>query len=188
MLHHLRKVHGKSIDKKEKETEVTKIAKVSGKTSTQKISIFLKKETIGEVVSKLVALDGFSFNALVNSTFIRSAMSEKGLEFPKNHKQVIQLVKKFSSCIKAELKANFSSMVSSEKRFSISLDEYTSLKNRRFVNVNVHQESKHWNLGLKRISGSLPAEKAVAIVTEKLEEFGLSMVDHIVVLFLMEHL
>jgi hypothetical protein len=180
MLYHLRKVHGKLVDKQEKEKEVTKIAKVSGKTSAQKISAFLKKESIGEVISKLAALDGFSFHALVNSSFIRSAMSEKGLEFPKNHKQAIQLVKTFSSCIKTELKTNFNSMVSTEKRFSITLDEYTSLKNRRFINVNVHQENEHWNLGLKRISGSLPAEKAVAVVTEKLEEFGLSIVDHIV--------
>jgi hypothetical protein len=83
MLHHLRKVHGKSIDKKEKETEVTKIAKVSGKTSTQKISIFLKKETIGEVVSKLVALDGFSFNALLIVHLLDQQCPKKASSFLK---------------------------------------------------------------------------------------------------------
>ena len=175
MWYHLQKIHGKSKEKKGREK--TKISTVS---VGPKISTFFQNESIGEVISKLTALDGFSFHALVKSSFIRSAMLEKGFDFPKNHKQAIQLVKKFAANVKNELKKKFNLMVSCDKRFSITLDEYTSLKNRRFINVNVHQKNEHWNLGLKRISGSLPADKAVSIVTEKLEEFGLNIADQIV--------
>ncbi len=66
------------------------------------------------------------------------------------------------------------------QRFSITLDEYTSLKNRRFLNINIHQKNKHWNLGLKRVSGSFPAEKAAEIVAQRVEEFGLNMADCVV--------
>ena len=54
-----------------------------------KISAFFQKVSFGEVLSKLAALGGFSFNALTKSTLIRSAMTEKGYDFPKNHKQAI---------------------------------------------------------------------------------------------------
>ena len=66
------------------------------------------------------------------------------------------------------------------ERFSITLDEYRSLKNRRFLNINIHQKNKHWNLGLTRVSGSFPAEKAAEIVSERVEEFGLNLADWIV--------
>ncbi|XP_065665757.1 uncharacterized protein LOC136087194 [Hydra vulgaris] len=48
------------------------------------------------------------------------------------------------------------------------------------MNINIHQKNNHWNLGLTRISGSLPAEKAAAVVTEKVAEFGLKLGDSIV--------
>ena len=57
------------------------------------------------------------------------------------------------------------------KCFSTGL--YTFLKNLRYININIHQKNKHCNLVLMRISGSLLAEKAAAVVTEKVAEFGL---------------
>ena len=62
-----------------------------------KIPNFFEKHPIEEMISRLTALDGFSFNAIVNSSFILSAMYEKGYNLPKNHKKVIQSVKKTCS-------------------------------------------------------------------------------------------
>ena len=174
MWYHLGQKHGikKPQDKKKTRKHAAKIP--------PKISTFFQKESIGEVLSKLAALDGFSFNALTKSTFIRSAMTEKGYDFPKNHKQAIQLVKNYSASVKAELKNQLNSLLLTGERFSITLDEYTSLKNRRFLNINIHQKNKHWNLGLTRVSGSFPAEKAAEIVSERVEEFELNLADCIV--------
>ena len=41
--------------------------------------------------------------------------------------------------------------------------------------MNVHVEDRHWNFGLERIIGSMPAEKAVAVVKKKLDEFGIDL-------------
>ena len=70
MWYHLGQKHGikKPQDKKETKKPAAKAA--------PKISTFFQKVSIGEVLSKLAALDEFSFNALTKSTFIRSAMTE----------------------------------------------------------------------------------------------------------------
>ena len=47
------------------------------------------------------------------------------------------------------------------------------------MNVNVHTENKFWNLGLCRIIGSMPAEKCVQILQDKLAGFGLSFNDNV---------
>ena len=110
-------------------------------------------------------------------------MTEKGYDFLKNHKQAIQLVKNCSASVKAELKNQLNSLLLIGERFSITLDEYTSLKNRRFLNIDIHQKNKHWNRGLTRVSGSFPAEKAAEIVSERMEKFGLNLADCIVCSF-----
>ena len=38
----------------------------------------------------------------------------------------------------------------------------------------MHIQNKFWNLGLVRISGSLPADKCIELIDKKLQEFGLA--------------
>ncbi len=66
------------------------------------------------------------------------------------------------------------------ERFSISLDEYTSLRNRRYVNINLHALILFWNLGMVRIIGSLPAHKTVELVEKKLSDFSLNMKSNVI--------
>ena len=56
-------------------------------------------------------------------------------------------------------------------RFSISVDEYTSCRNRRFMNINLHTKDEFWKIGMQRITGSLPAENVVELVRNKLLEY-----------------
>ena len=49
------------------------------------------------------------------------------------------------------------------------------MQNRRYMNINVHVEDRHWNLGLVRIFGSMPAEKVVAVMKKKVDEFGIDL-------------
>ena len=57
-------------------------------------------------------------------------------------------------------------------RMSITGDEYTSMKNRKYLNLNCHQSINNQavltNLGLKRATGSLPATKLKKLVEEHL--------------------
>ena len=60
------------------------------------------------------------------------------------------------------------------------MDEYTSLQNKRFMNVNLHSEDDHWNLGVFRIEGSMTAERVVELLNIKLETYSLNLDEHIV--------
>ena len=64
--------------------------------------------------------------------------------------------------------------------FSLSLDEYTSKRNRPYVNINVHAfDGVIWCLGMVRAYGSLRAQDTVDLVTKKMNEFGLNFGKHI---------
>lgn len=52
--------------------------------------------------------------------------------------------------------------------FCLSFDEWTSTSNKRYMNINVHIPNKHWNLGLIRVYGSMPAEKCIEILKTRL--------------------
>ena len=130
MWYHLDKKHGIKKDTQEKST-----TKAATESKEPKISTFFQKQPIEEEISRLIALDRFSFIAIVNSSFIRSAMYEKGFDFPKNHKQVIQSVKKFAAGMRNEFKKTFDFLVTIGNHFSVTLGEYTSLKNRRYISI-----------------------------------------------------
>ena len=49
-----------------------------------------------------------------------------------------------------------------------------------YMNVNLHTNGSLYNLGLVRVVGSMPSEKAVEIVSKKLSEFKLEFNNNIV--------
>jgi hypothetical protein len=65
------------------------------------------------------------------------------------------------------------------ERFSLSTDEWTSLKNRRFAGLNLHGKKVRL-LGMIRIKGSMTSERGKEIIQRKLSEFGLDLTKHIV--------
>ena len=60
-------------------------------------------------------------------------------------------------------------------RFSIIFDESISMRNRRYMNINVHFQGGFCSLGLVRIQGSLNAAKAIKLVEERLQLFDLNL-------------
>ena len=62
----------------------------------------------------------------------------------------------------------------------MSLDEATSINLRRYISMILHTDTDIINLGLKRIHGTMPADKCVELVTEKLKTFDINLDEHIV--------
>ncbi|KAF2891365.1 hypothetical protein ILUMI_14807 [Ignelater luminosus] len=58
---------------------------------------------------------------------------------------------------------------------SLTFDKWTSQKNHRYSNVNVHQKENHFNLGLVRLHGSGTAEHCISLVKERLASFSLDL-------------
>jgi hypothetical protein len=70
------------------------------------------------------------------------------------------------------------------ERFSLTFDEWTSGRVRRYMNVNVHEQGpKFWSLGLIRVLGSMPAKNCITLLESKLAAFGLSLEHDVVCIF-----
>ncbi|GFV97261.1 BED-type domain-containing protein [Trichonephila clavipes] len=196
LLRHLQIQHNiskatQSVSSGSQNTEITKrkidsdndirITSLNKRNPYYHIFLKKKKETLEEIVSKLVSVDGFTVNAITKSNFIRKSLHDKGYSFPPNPSDVMKLVYKQYNVIKARVTNGISSKLNAGLRCSLTLDEFTSLKNRRYLNINVHfNEGEIFNLGMLRISGSFSAENCVKAVETKLQEFGTRTEKHIV--------
>ena len=83
---------------------------------------------------------------------------------PKNSFHVINMIKKQYDLTKQSVILEITIEMSSGSRFFVSLDGYTSVRNRRYLIINLHLLAKFWVLGMIPITGSLPAEKIMDLV------------------------
>ncbi|XP_045128679.1 uncharacterized protein LOC123516756 [Portunus trituberculatus] len=180
MIRHLKSKH--SIEKTENlkrpsDKSPHKDASEVKRSSVQrKMTGFLKKEeTKEEIVGKLAAVDGFSINAIAKSEFIKTSMLARGYKLPQSPTLVMDLVHKQYNVAKERVIFDINKRRHVGVRFGLSLDEYTSLKNKRYMNINLHTSDTFWNLGMVRITGSLPAETAVEVVENKLADFQVNL-------------
>ena len=78
-------------------------------------------------------------------------------EWLKNPHNAMQLVYKQYEIAKDVVMME---MQQSLKRFCLPLDEYSSLKHKRYMNIDVYQDKdKFWNFAMVAISGRMTAEK-----------------------------
>jgi hypothetical protein len=103
-----------------------------------KITQFVAKVIIEAIVAKLAALDGFTINSITNSKYIRSTLLNTGFCLPKNSSSVMELIRRFYFSVIYDLKCALKNYVESNTRFSITLDTYTSIRNKRYMNINIH--------------------------------------------------
>jgi BED zinc finger len=95
------------------------------------IDNFVVKCSLEETVAKLASLDGISIRGFVRSAFIRSSFSLRGMKLPQDETAVMLLIHKFYEQVKEEQKLAIKNDLIKLKKFSLSLDEWTSSSNRR---------------------------------------------------------
>ena len=122
---------------------------------------FSKRETLVEVIARLAAEDGISYLKISKSKFIHSALRARGFIPVKSHCTISRMVIRYAKHIKELITSELQVLLANGIRFSVSLDEYTSIQNIRYMNVNVHSRNNCWNLGMRKINGKMPAEKCL---------------------------
>lgn len=108
--------------------------------------------------------DGLSFNQIATSKFFPLAFSSMGLQHKKAPSTVSKAVNNYISKMREETKEQLQVCFQKGDRFSIVIDEWTSIKNRRYLNVCVVTASTCTNLGLVRCRGSMTALNTVELV------------------------
>ncbi|KAL0850731.1 hypothetical protein ABMA28_006673 [Loxostege sticticalis] len=178
-VHELRgEEHGKDLS--------NQLHQESGNPSTsrkRKISDYFESSTnpsMETMISRMVALDGMPFRVLANSDDQRLLFQKVGHKLPKSANSIRALVFEQYHQKKKELMQEIEKLKANKEKFAISFDEWTSSRNRRYLSLILHSQgfsasANFKNLGLIRIYGSLPAEKCIELIKEKLASYGLSL-------------
>ena len=170
LLRHLRSKHNITISIKRPFNNIP--VREAKKQTT--ISDYKKSPPLQELVAKMAAIDGIPFHVIENSDFIRKSLAAQGYKLSQRHGSAQEQTSLFFMEAKSTMKAELAARKEIEEKFCLSLDEYTSIANKRYLNVNIHgANSKVWNLGLLRIRHSMPAELLLRLVSARLAEFGL---------------
>ena len=131
---------------------------------------FVKFTTLEETLARLAAESGLTLRQITKTHYLRKCLMKDfpNENIPQNQSGMMGLIMKYYRKAKDETILKINQMKSKSKKFSASLDEWTSLKNSRYLNVNIHfaveEGTKHINLGLVHIEGSCPAEKIKSLV------------------------
>lgn len=108
----------------------------------------------------MASLDGIPFKLFCTSEDIRKGLTARGFRnIPKSSNTIRKCVLRYAEKIRNETIIQFDKLKSDGCKFSVSYDEWTSIRNRRYINVNIHSKDETWNLGLGGAFGKLPAEK-----------------------------
>ena len=131
----------------------------------------------------MTARDNLSFNIICTSDDIRAGLAARKFKnIPTSPNGIRSMVMSFGKNVRDILIAELSKLKDEgcRQRCSLTFDKWTSNKNRRYLNINVHFETECRNLGLVRVNGSLPAEECVDLVKKKLAEYNLDIDDDVV--------
>ena len=121
-----------------------------------------KYKTLEETIARLCAEEGFSYKKIATSDFLKRALKRAMKKFfpseniPASRRAVKRYLRSYYEKTVEETKSMISSLKKTGNKFSATLDEWTSLKNVRFINVNIHfieKESKRFiNLSVQPTS------------------------------------
>ena len=135
------------------------------------------KESLERVVVELAAVDRISFNTISTSKQLRQAFLAREYKLPQTVQNVRSIITSFSQTLKSDIKKMIEIKKGAGNFCSVTLDEYTSTRSRRYMNLNLHYDSDPVNLGMVTIKGSMPVERVENLVNERLHEFSLKMED-----------
>ena len=102
----------------------------------------VKRESAGEIIARLVAVDGLTFNQIATKSLIRRAFKSDGYSLSKSP-QIIRdyFIKELEKTVTI-VTEKINNIKKNSGRFSISFDESTSVRNRRYMNLNLHDVKK----------------------------------------------
>ena len=128
--YHVVNVHGLKVPKKA-EQKASDPASAIPINDQPLIATSLKpKDSMDKVLARMTSVDRLSFLTIETSDDIQDGLRARGFKPPKKANTVKQHVNTFAMDIKRQTKAMFEDRRLREK-FAITLDEYTSLNNKR---------------------------------------------------------
>ena len=107
----------------------------------RKITHFFKPKidnSVDATLARMTAKDGLPFSVFVTSNDLISCMKAKGYSLPSSATTVRNKVMNYAKTVEDGIREDIFERKSNGERFSLTVDEWTSSSNLRFLNVNVH--------------------------------------------------
>ncbi|UYV62448.1 hypothetical protein LAZ67_2000628 [Cordylochernes scorpioides] len=133
-----------------------------------------------DVLARMIALDGLPFSVFVTSKDLRKCLNALGHEIPLSAETIKIKVCRYADTFREKVVRELQMEKEKGQLFSLTLDEWTSIRSKRYLNINIHSRTKVWNLGLTRISGVFSSEQCKYVIGAKLLEFGIDFETDIV--------
>ena len=144
------------------------------------LDYYINDTSLPAVLARMTACDGLSFNIFTTSLDLRRSLGALGHSIPKSVAGVRDQVVKYGQQFREAIKRSIHISKSKGEYFSLTFDEWTSVQNKRYLNINIHGNGFFWNLGLIRISGRFSSEACLNVIVQKLNEFGVNFEKDIV--------
>ena len=133
------------------------------------------KRSFGATIAKITACDGFPFQVFCISPDLRKALTAIGFsKLPNSPTTVKLMVMEHGSYVRALISGEINK-VTERARPEIPL-YMRRMDIERYMCLNLHGiGTKFWCLGMIRVYGSLPAEKCIELLEQKLSDYGLQL-------------
>ena len=146
---------------------------ISNTCKVRKLDYYMNDASLPAVLARMTACDGLSFNIFTTSMDLRKSLAALGHSLPRSVVGIRDQVLKYGQQLRQDITRNLSIIKSKGQYFSLTLDEWTSLQNKRYLNINIHGIGFFWNLGLVRIKGRFSSEACSKLISLKLKEFAI---------------
>ena len=118
---------------------------------------------------------------MINSEFCEVYLAGFRQILPNSASTITIQIISFYNQEKINLKNRLQKLISQNTKFNITLDEWKSINDSKFLNIVLYSQQQIFNLGLCRLEGGTTSESILNIVLSKLSEFGLNLSQHIAV-------
>lgn len=181
LIRHLSAIHPENANKRKEipspdaGPSAPKISKLQPTTSAS-----TKPKPFTEILAKLCAYDGFIISGVCRSSFIRESLRARGFEMPEKKSQVMELIYDYYEFAKLRVieRIDAHKKEDSWPLLSLTLDEFSTYKNRRYLNINVHYLNGNYdNLGAIRIYKTCSVGALKSTLKQKLAGFHINFKD-----------
>ena len=128
--YHVLNVHAIKVPKAREQAAINKASSSSLANQPSIIASLTPKDSLSLVLARMASVDKLSFRTIATSVDIREGLRARGFKVVKSPHTVRAYVVSFAEEIKLKTREKFEVRRACEK-FSITLDEYTSINNKR---------------------------------------------------------
>ena len=136
---HIRSIHQIEVSKRKSTNETNmELSKQPNLNAMRTLDYYINDTSLPAVLARMTACDGLSFNVFKTSLDLRRSLGALGHSIPKSVVGVRDQAVKNGQQRREAVKRSIHISKSKGEYFSLTFDEWTSVQNKRYLNINIH--------------------------------------------------